>query len=106
MRRWPGRRCRHRSGSRRRPASLLSLALLLDDVVDAFQYRGGRDLTGYEDGTENPEGEDAAAAAIVRDARQGLDGSSFAAVQRWVHDLDRFTDLPQQARSARRPSAN
>ncbi|SVB76239.1 uncharacterized protein METZ01_LOCUS229093, partial [marine metagenome] len=55
MRRWPGRRCRHRSGSRRRPASLLSPALLLDDAVDAFQYRGGRDLTGYEDGTENPE---------------------------------------------------
>jgi deferrochelatase/peroxidase EfeB len=24
--------------------------------VDAFEYGSGRDLTGFEDGTENPEG--------------------------------------------------
>jgi putative iron-dependent peroxidase len=56
---------------------------LMEDA-DTFRYRGGRDLTGYEDGTENPKG-DAATAAAIR-----ADGSSFVAVQRWVHDLERF----------------
>lgn len=65
-------------------------------VIDAFQYRGNRDLSGYEDGTENPEGEDAIAAAVVDGHGRGLDGSSFVAVQQWIHDLDRFQAMPQE----------
>ncbi|GAB3395583.1 hypothetical protein GCM10027514_43280 [Azotobacter armeniacus] len=62
--------------------------------TDAFRYREGRDLTGYEDGTENPKDEEAIAAAIVGEGPEGERGSSFAAVQHWVHDLDRFGALP------------
>lgn len=62
-------------------------------VIDAFQYRDSRDLTGYEDGTENPQGDDAIKAAIVQGQGPGLDGSSFVAVQQWVHDLDHFQSL-------------
>jgi putative iron-dependent peroxidase len=29
---------------------------------------------------------------------EGLDGSSFVAVQQWVHDLDRFESMQQQER--------
>src|SRR4051812_17843960 len=63
---------------------------LLDvvDEVDAFGYRDGRDLSGFVDGTENPKGEDAVRAAIIAGRGAGLDGGSFVAVQRWVHDLD------------------
>ncbi|MNV86097.1 Dyp-type peroxidase family protein [compost metagenome] len=32
----------------------LAPALGLADSVDGFLHRGGHDLTGYEDGTENP----------------------------------------------------
>jgi len=64
-------------------------------VIDAFQYRGNHDLSGYEDGTENPGGDDAIKAAIVSDRGPGLDGSSFVAVQQWVHDLDRFQAMPE-----------
>ena len=64
-----------------------------DRAVDGFRYDRGLDLSGYEDGTENPEGEDALRAAIVRDAGPGLDGGSFVAVQQWVHDLDHFETL-------------
>lgn len=67
----------------------LNPAFVLDDAVDTFFYAGGRDLTGYEDGTENPKGDDAAEAALVA-AGAGLAGSSFVAVQRWAHDLDQF----------------
>lgn len=60
----------------------------LDESIDGFKHDGGRDLTGYEDGTENPEGEEAAAAALT------ADGSSFVAVQRWVHNFQHFEAMP------------
>ena len=68
----------------------LADAFEIDTVIDAFRHLDGRDLTGYEDGTENPTGDDAVATALVSGAGEGLDGSSFVAVQQWVHDLDRF----------------
>jgi putative iron-dependent peroxidase len=69
------------------------------EEVDTFRYRGGRDLTGYEDGTENPKDELAIAAAIIKDG-DGLAGGSFVAVQRYVHDLDVFGKLEAAARDA------
>lgn len=73
----------------------LAPALRLVQASDAFRYRDGRDLTGYEDGTENPVDAEAVAAAIVDGGGEGLQGGSFAAVQHWVHDLDHFAALPQ-----------
>jgi len=70
-------------------AQALGECFFIDEVVDGFMYAGGRDLTGYEDGTENPTGDRAFEAALTRGA-PGLEGSSFVAVQRWRHDLDRF----------------
>ena len=70
----------------------------LREEVHVFQYRGGRDLSGYEDGTENPKGEAAVAAAFVSGRGPGLDGGSFVAVQRYVHALDRFSNLTTDAR--------
>jgi len=63
-------------------------------VIDAFKHGRGLDLTGYEDGTENPKGKKAAEAAIVQDERAGIGGASFVAVQQWVHDLDKFAAMP------------
>lgn len=68
----------------------LGPAFLLEDAIDAFRHGSGRDLTGYEDGTENPRGRKAVAVAAVRGMGAGLDGSSFVAVQEWVHDFDSF----------------
>ncbi len=77
-------------------AEALAPAFLLDQVIDAFQHGESRDLTGYEDGTENPDGDEALAAGVVQDGGAGLDGSSFVAVQQWLHDLDHFQGMPQQ----------
>jgi len=63
-------------------------------VIDAFKYGRGLDLTGFEDGTENPHGKKAVQAAVSNDKRAGMAGSSFVAVQQWVHDLDRFAAMP------------
>lgn len=86
----------------RRVQQVLAPALRLAQVVDAFRHgRGpnghGRDLTGYEDGTENPVGDVAADAALLQGAGAGLDGSSFMAVQQWLHDLDAFEAMSMQA---------
>ena len=82
----------------RRVRAAVAPHLAVDEVVDTFMYSESRDLSGYEDGTENPEGDAAVAAALVQGAGAGLDGSSFAAVQRWVHDLDRFEALTETQR--------
>ncbi|CBE67450.1 MAG: Dyp-type peroxidase [Candidatus Methylomirabilis oxygeniifera] len=74
----------------RRIHEALAPAFCLEQVIDAFTYGAGRDLTGYEDGTENPKGERASEVAFIQGQGDGLDGSSFVAVQQWVHDLDRF----------------
>jgi putative iron-dependent peroxidase len=79
--------------------SFLHEAFILDDALDTFTYAGGKDLTGYEDGTENPR-DDAAIDAAFVPAGKNLEGSSFAAVQRWVHDLGRFRSFPSNKRDA------
>lgn len=65
-------------------AVLLAPHFVVTDSIDAFLHDGGRDLSGYEDGTENPQGDDAQKAALAHD------GSSIAAVQCWRH---RFATL-------------
>jgi len=77
----------------RRLVDAASSAFQLDSVIEGFKYDTGRDLTGYVDGTENPKGKKAVAAAIVRGQGAGLDGSSFVAVQQWAHDFKRFESL-------------
>jgi len=79
--------------------SFLNEAFVLDDAMDTFLYSGGKDLTGYEDGTENPREDKAIDAAIIP-AGKNIKGSSFVAVQRWVHDLNRFRSLPSKKRDA------
>lgn len=75
-------------------AEAIAAAFLVVQRVDAFRHRTGLDLTGYEDGTENPQGQAALDAALVSGAGVGLDGASFAAVQQWRHDFDRFDAMP------------
>jgi len=76
--------------------NLLATAFDLIDVLDSFQFDTNRDLSGYEDGTENPQGDDAIVAAIVQGQGAGLDGSSFVAVQQWLHDLDTFNVMTEE----------
>lgn len=83
-------------------AQALAPTFHLRQVVDAFRHGQGPnghglDLTGYEDGTENPEGDAALAAALVPGGGPGLQGSSFVAVQQWVHDFAAFEAMHTQA---------
>ncbi|UUZ74480.1 Dyp-type peroxidase [Polaromonas sp. P1(28)-13] len=82
----------------RRLEKALAPTFHLDRVIESFRHGQsptghGRDLTGYEDGTENPEGEAAEAAAFVQGQGVGLDGASFVAIQQWLHDFDAFETM-------------
>lgn len=77
---------------------LLAPAFVINDVIDSFQYEQNRDLSGYEDGTENPQGDDAIEAAIVQGYGAGIDGSSFVAVQQWHHDFEKLKSMTTKQR--------
>lgn len=78
----------------RKVQKALAPAFSVRHVLDAFRHgwsgSHGRDITGYEDGTENPEGDAAIEAAFA------ADGSSYVAVQQWLHDLDAFEQLTDE----------
>ncbi|MCL4461576.1 MAG: Dyp-type peroxidase [Nitrospirae bacterium] len=75
--------------------SLLDRDFHLRDAMETFSYDGGKDLTGYVDGTENPPVQDRPSVALLSGER-GLAGSSFVAVQRWEHDLVHFRSRPEE----------
>lgn len=87
----------HRS---RTLCQLLAPAFDLQQITDAFVHAGGKDLSGYEDGTENPTGEDALAAACVPLEAGALAGSSFVAVQRWRHNMPKFDAMTRAQQDA------
>jgi putative iron-dependent peroxidase len=78
--------------------AMLTPAFDVTDIRDAFNDVEGRDLTGYEDGTENPKDDEALVASLVTEGSRAPVGSSFLALQRWHHQLDRFQAMPRQQR--------
>jgi putative iron-dependent peroxidase len=65
----------------------------LNEEVHGFRYLDSRDLTGFIDGTENPKGKAAAAAALIGNEDRTFAGGSYVAVQRYIHNLDRWRQL-------------
>lgn len=63
------------------------------DEVHGFRYFDERDLVGFVDGTENPAGQAAAAAAITGAADPGFAGGSYVIVQKYLHDLAAWNRL-------------
>jgi putative iron-dependent peroxidase len=58
-----------------------------------FIYGASLDMTGFIDGTGNPQGEAAErAAAVVPDGEKGA-GGSFINAQRWIHDLEAWNQM-------------
>jgi putative iron-dependent peroxidase len=65
------------------------------DEVHGFTYLDSRDLTGFIDGTENPSGARArAAAALIGREDAAFAGGSYVFTQRYVHDLARWNAQP------------
>jgi putative iron-dependent peroxidase len=64
--------------------------------VTGWAYRDSRDLTGFEDGTENPPLAMAGPIVAVADDRPGA-GSTVVLVQQWVHDRAAWAGLGVEA---------
>jgi len=64
------------------------------DEVHGFRSFDERDLLGFVDGTENPEGGAAQAAVLIGDEDPGFTGGSYVVVQKYLHDLARWDALP------------
>ena len=69
-------------------------AVKVVDEVHGFRYHDNRDLLGFVDGTENPEGVEAVDAALV-DAERDPEfvGGSYVIVQKYLHDMTAWRAL-------------
>ena len=57
------------------------------DEVHGFRSFDERDVLGFVDGTENPEGAAAADAVLIGDEDPAFAGGSYVIVQKYLHDL-------------------
>jgi putative iron-dependent peroxidase len=71
---------------------LSSYAQVVDEV-HGFRSFDERDLLGFVDGTENPEGAAAAASVLVGREDPGFVAGSYVVVQKYVHDLEAWDAL-------------
>ncbi|MCB5906204.1 Dyp-type peroxidase [Streptomyces pinistramenti] len=69
-------------------------AVTVVDEVQAFKYFDERDLLGFVDGSENPEGSVAADAVYIGDEDPEFQGGSYVIVQNYLHDLAAWNALP------------
>jgi putative iron-dependent peroxidase len=71
-------------------------AVAVADEVQGFQYFDNRDLLGFVDGTENPEGQDAVDAVLIGGEDPAFAGGSYVIVQKYLHDLAGWNALPTE----------
>jgi porphyrinogen peroxidase len=71
----------------------LAGAVTVCDEVHGFRYFDDRDLLGFVDGTENPTGQAAAAAAVTGAEDPDFAGGSYLIVQKYRHDMDAWNRL-------------
>lgn len=63
------------------------------DEVHGFRSFDDRDLLGFVDGTENPEGASARAAVVIGEDDPEFAGGSYVVVQKYLHDLEAWDAL-------------
>ncbi|CAM5690621.1 Dyp-type peroxidase [Mycolicibacterium aubagnense] len=71
----------------------LNGAVTVVDEVHGFKFFENRDLLGFVDGTENPDGPDAVVAAQVGAEDPEFAGGSYVHVQKYLHDMTSWESL-------------
>ncbi|MGB7044009.1 MAG: Dyp-type peroxidase [Methylocella sp.] len=74
--------------------SRLGGAVSTADEIHGFNYFDDRDLIGFVDGTENPVDQAAVNATIIGEEDAVFAGGSYVIVQKYLHDLTRWNELP------------
>ncbi|OAJ61327.1 Dyp-type peroxidase [Paraburkholderia ginsengiterrae] len=65
----------------------LGEAIAVVDEVHGFRYFDMRSMVGFVDGTENPEGREAADFTLIGDEDPEFTGGSYVLVQKYLHDM-------------------
>jgi porphyrinogen peroxidase len=68
-------------------------AVTVVDEVHGFKFFDNRDLLGFVDGTENPDGPIAVNATAIGDEDPDFAGSSYVHVQKYLHDMSSWDSL-------------
>ena len=68
-------------------------AITVVDEVHGFRFFDNRDLLGFVDGTENPDGPLADSATQIGDEDPDFAGGCYVHVQKYVHDMDSWNSL-------------
>jgi putative iron-dependent peroxidase len=68
-------------------------AVTVVDEVHGFRFFDNRDLLGFVDGTENPDGAIAVSASAIGDEDPDFAGSCYVHVQRYLHDMTAWESL-------------
>ncbi|MBE2893661.1 Dyp-type peroxidase [Spirabiliibacterium falconis] len=71
--------------------AVFGTALEVQEETHGFRWIEERDLTGFIDGTENPQGEDRPTVAVIAEGQDA--GGSYLFVQRYEHQLDKWHKL-------------
>ncbi len=78
--------------------NLLATSFELNNTISAYSYREKFDLSDFEDGIENPQGEEILPVAIIADGE--LAGSSCWVLQQWLHDFNWLNSNNQTSKEA------
>ena len=68
-------------------------AVTVVDEVHGFKFFDNRDLLGFVDGTENPDGPIAVSATAIGDEDPDFAGSCYVHVQKYLHDMQSWESL-------------
>ena len=68
-------------------------AITVTDEVHGFKFFDNRDLMGFVDGTENPDGPVAVSATQIGDDDPDFAGGCYVHVQRYLHDMGAWKSL-------------
>ena len=68
-------------------------AITVVDEVHGFRFFDNRDLLGFVDGTENPDGPPAVVATELGDEDPDFAGGCYVHVQKYLHDMDSWDAL-------------
>ncbi|HVX31240.1 MAG TPA: Dyp-type peroxidase [Nitrolancea sp.] len=75
-------------------------AITVVDETHGFKFFDQRDMIGFVDGTENPVGPESVEAVLIGDEDPGFAGGSYVIVQKYLHDLKGWNDLPVERQEA------
>jgi porphyrinogen peroxidase len=76
-----------------RLTEVMAEAITIVDEVHGFRFFDNRDLLGFVDGTENPDGPLAVSATRIGDEDPAFAGSCYVHVQKYLHDMAGWNSL-------------